>query len=273
MSMVTFEELSEDIPDHLKPFLDREVPPPNLTPLQRKWRNDGLVILRKIIDPALIDAYCERWIKDKPFHKKWRPNVPYMDVHEIRDLCLAGHLMDTLGHLVGEEMGLHLNLCNWVSTERDWHQDSYLNPTEVYNHYLAVWFALDDIDPDSGPFEYIRGSHKWPLMSRQKVWDAAPFDMKNSAEWNDHWPTLTQGFVSRACDEKILQENAVVDRFIPANKGDVLVWNGALVHRGSAPRVRGLERRALISHYSGLNHRHDMPVRKRHNDQGMYFVL
>ena len=45
-----------------------------------------------------------------------------------------------------------------------------------------------------------------------------------------------------------------------AKKGDVLFWHPRLLHRGSTPNDFNLERRALISHYSGINHRPDFPT-------------
>ena len=47
-------------------------------------------------------------------------------------------------------MLLHLALTGWISTQRDWHQDDYLNPPFVANWYAAVWMALDDISAESG---------------------------------------------------------------------------------------------------------------------------
>lgn len=283
MTNPTFEQLTEEIPDHLKPAVFRQSVG-QLTPTQHHFRKHGYVILRNFIDHDLIDAYCARFIRDR--HKddwkyasspvtngKWRPTVPYMEVEEIRDLCCDNKLMGVLKHLIGYEMGLHLNLIEWVSTERDWHADDYLNPEHVNNHYLAVWFALDTINPQSGPFQFIDASHNWPIMRRQRVWDAAPPSMKALPTWNDAWPSLTQGFVSAAYDKKIEDEGLKVSEFIPAEKGDVLIWSGSLVHRGSAPLVRGMERRALISHYSSIHHRKDMPITSQHKDQGTYFVL
>ena len=54
---------------------------------------------------------------------------------------------------------MHLNLTGWVSTERNWHQDDYLNP--FINSWYGRLVALDKISADAGPFEYVPGSHKW----------------------------------------------------------------------------------------------------------------
>ena len=66
-------------------------------------------------------------------------------------------------------MCLSLALTGWVSTERNWHQDDYLNPPDVDAWYVAAWLALDDIPSGSGPFQYVPGSHRWPAIRGDKV--------------------------------------------------------------------------------------------------------
>ena len=39
---------------------------------------------------------------------------------------------------------------------------------EVNGWYLAVWMALDDIGPETGPFQFIPGSHRWPVLRRDQ---------------------------------------------------------------------------------------------------------
>jgi hypothetical protein len=69
-----------------------------------------------------------------------------MHVPEIRDLSLYPPLHEVIKELFGGEFVLHLNLTGFVSTERDWHQDDYLNPPFINGWYLATWMALEDID-------------------------------------------------------------------------------------------------------------------------------
>jgi len=61
-----------------------------------------------------------------------------------------------------------------------------------------------------------------------------------------------------------------------AKKGDVLIWHANLMHRGSKPNVPGTPRKALICHYSSINHRVDMPAKKLFQGRwgsGWYFDL
>lgn len=56
--------------------------------------------------------------------------------------------------------------------------------------------------------------------------------------------------------------------------GCVLLWHARLLHRGSKARVPGMERRAVIAHYSGLSRMAiDMPKVARDPGFGAYFVL
>jgi ectoine hydroxylase-related dioxygenase (phytanoyl-CoA dioxygenase family) len=160
---------------------------------------------------------------------------------------------------------LHLALTGWVSTERNWHQDDYLNPDFVNSWYCAVWMALDHIEPDCGPFQYVPGSQRWPLMRGGKVRSFLTEEESSRREgplgYNE-WPKYSERYVVPAIEAEIEARGAPPITFL-AEKGDVLIWHGRLMHRGSAPLVPGKERRSLITHYSGRGHREDMPNRRR----------
>ena len=261
-----FSMLSETVDDALVPALDRaDVDDSALDPDQRAWRRDGVISKPGFIPEALIDTYCA--IRSRvPDPGGWACPVPYMHVPELRAISLYPPLTQLLGHLIGEEMGLHLNLTGWVSTDRNWHQDDYLNPPYVNSWYAAVWIALDDIHPDSGPFEYVPGSHRWPLLKSHRV-----RMLLDETEREGPWPTLAERFVNDAAEREIVRRDAPRRTFL-AKKGDVLIWHGRLMHRGSYANVPGMERKALISHYSGVHHRPDMPAVAHSADGSAYFV-
>lgn len=258
---IEFSDLCGDEPaDELKPFLDRDTLPEDieLDDFQRQWRERGELRLPPgIIGDDLIDAYCKVREEKCSDPGGWKGPCPYMYFDEIKDLCLHPVLMGILKRLIGTEMGLHLNLTGWVSTERNWHQDDYLNPEFVNSHYAAVWFALDDIHPDSGPFEFVPGSHRWPLTRREKVFE----HLSPEERLTPDWPSRTQGWVSEAFEREIKRRGAKVENFC-GQRGEVLIWHGRLVHRGSPPIRPGAQRKGIIAHYSALNVRKDMPRRK-----------
>lgn len=273
-SGVSFESLCETPPDERLPWIDRsDIDLSAMNSLQRVWRDRGFVILRSLIPSKIIDPYCEVWKKTQLElgldRRAWGIGTPYMTVPELRDICLFPPLTAALNEILGTPMGLHLNLTDWKSTQRDWHQDDYLNPGFVNGHYAAVWIALGHIHPDSGPFEYVAGSHKWPLVRQAKVLETMGEDGSDP-----DWPWRSEELLTPLFTAQVQNSDLETRKFIP-NKGDVLIWHSRLMHRGSVPINPSLERRALIAHYSSLDVRQDMPHRLQHSEHPLswYFAL
>lgn len=272
---ITFADLTEMPNPALVPPLDR----PGAQPVgvtQQAWCREGVVLLPEFFDAPEINYYADvRAAVPTEFFERGYPGpTPYEHVPEMRRLCLEENLMSILADLIGEPMMLHLCLTPWVSTERNWHQDDYLNPPHVNSWYAAVWIALEDIHPDSGPFEYIPGSHTWPLMRRDKVLACMTEAERNEADpisGAKLWPKTSERFVVPAIEAEIAARGVPPKQFL-AKKGDVLIWHGRLMHRGTEPRVPGMLRKALIAHYSGVNHRPDMPNRRKEHG-GTYAVF
>lgn len=265
---VTFEDITDlRLPDELMAPLDRIVTLPELDKLsehEKSWVQNGVVYLPKFLPEDLMDAYCaERSKLERP--GGWKIPTPYLHVPALKELSLYPPLMAILKDLLGEEAGLHLNLTGWISTERDWHQDTYLNPEFVGTRYAATWMALDDIHEDSGPFQFIPGSHRWPVIRRHLV-----FNYLTPEEQNDPtWPTFTQDWIARACMKEAEERQAEIYTYVP-KKGDVLIWHSNLIHRGSPPNVKGMQRKSLISHYSTITSRQDFAPAVV-SDNGRYY--
>jgi phytanoyl-CoA hydroxylase len=105
------------------------------------------------------------------------------------------------------------------------HQDqSYLRV--VPGTCMAAWLALDPCTEANGCMRVVPGSHKWPLLCTQKA-------------------DTTQSFTDVTVP---VPEDAEVAPVI-MDPGDVLFFNGQLIH-GSYPNATAGEfRRALIGHY------------------------
>lgn len=266
--MTTYEDLTEVPDDSVLPWLDRanvDVVDGMLDPIQREWRDRGCVVLPGLIPADLIDAYVRRF---EQYHNVFgfQSPTPYEHVPEIRDIALHPQLVATVNGLIGAEMILHLNLTPWVSTERKWHQDDYLNPPVVNSWYLAAWVALDDVTPESGPFEYIPGSHRWPVLRRDRVMALMTSDqvVKDASDPQSLWTLFTEDEVSRVVEAYRVRMGAAVEQFL-GKRGDVLIWHARLQHRGGAASVRVRDRwrpwkakmpprPALISHYTAVDH-------------------
>lgn len=248
------------------------------------WNPEGVVILEGFMPSAPILAYQEEWADchkylfdtfPPPIAERrqfaftpggWPDATPYMRYPALRELVCDGPLGKVLEMLLGEPAGVHLNLTGWETTARDWHQDQYLNEPCVGDFYAAVWFALGDVHPDSGPFQYIPGSHRWPQVDRTKIKKAMGWEKAASPQWPKHSEDILTPLF-----EQIIEPADVVT-YLP-KAGDVLIWHGRLLHRGSRANVPGAYRPSLIAHYSGVNHRTDMPPAMRHKSGGYFFPL
>lgn len=237
------------------------------------WNDDGVVLLKNFMPEDLMQAYEQCWLAQngpngaKPSPGGWNYCTPYMDHPEVKEILMYGPLHEEMEKLIGEPVGVHLNLTGWVSTTRNWHQDSYLNPPHVGDYYIAAWIALDTIHPDSGPFQYVKGSHKWDQVTREKILQAL-----EPHERDHKWPTHSERLLTEAFEAEIERRGAEVTTHLP-ERGDVLLWHGRLLHRGTIANVDGMERRTLIAHFSGINHRGDMPKAQKHAMGGYFFPI
>jgi hypothetical protein len=276
------ESLARPFDDRELPALDRRHPSASLSKDQVFWRQRGYLILPGLIPEALIAAYSAAWLAEHGPESPegdtgglgsyrrpggWPHATPYMDCLELKDLVTWRPLVEQIAHLIGEPMGVHLNLTGWRSTLRDWHQDGYLNPDHVADYYAAVWIALDDIHPDSGPFEYVPGTHRWPAIRQDLMLRALHEDGQSPT-----WPERSEQLLTPVFERRFEEEGRQTHRF-HAHKGDVLIWHARLAHRGSPPRNDQLVRKALIAHYSGIFHRPDMPPPTHDPGSGWYFPI
>ncbi len=246
----TFLDVSEYPCDDQIPFLDRQnINTSSLNQDQLIWRENGVLIKSHFIPEVLIDGYCDyRKSKNMTHLLGFPDSYAYMRVSQVLALACYKPLSDLLANIFGEEMLPHFDLTQWVSTERNWHQDDYLNEAHINSHYAAVWFALDDIDPDCGPFQYVPGSHLLPITRQSKV-----KAMLNEEERvSTFWPKLSERFLNPIYEDVIKKLQSEPQFFLGA-KGDMLVWHGRLLHRGSKPMIPNKIRKSLIVHYTGIS--------------------
>lgn len=224
---------------------------------QLYYHENGYIILKNFIPHDIINRYLE--LRDSLGVGREKLNVanaPHMEHVEIRDIACYQPLSDMIKHLHSMEMGLIFSLTGFFSTERGWHQDSYLDPDNATPR-CASWVALGDVDDKCGPFELIPKSNRWPALSNQKInqflhedhrWPEA--HMRSSSQ-GPKWGRLSEKFIDPAVDKKLENEKLASKKFL-AEKGDVLVWSGRLMHRGSTPLSKEAVRPALISHYAPI---------------------
>lgn len=235
--------------------------------ISRQWAEYGVVILPSLFTASEVAAY----LTARAANPQWGVTAnPYTHSPEVRDLLCHPLLAQALEELLGQPAGLHLNLLGWYSSQRDWHADIYLNPPNVLFAYSAVWIALEKTHPDSGPFQYVPGTHQWPALSQRKVRDA----MRHAGLDADtpSWPYDSEKLLTPLYEKKFAEQGLEPVTFLP-EPGDVLIWHPNLAHRGSKAVDPGRPRLAAIGHFSGVGVRPDMPTPVQHGQGGWYFPI
>lgn len=263
---VTLADLAEHWSDEQTPDTERYP----MTAAQHAWAVDGVVIHQPgLVSEDAMRAYEAEWLQFNSGRRSgWPYPTPHMDHSALLELCCQRNLAGALEALTGEPMGVHLCLTGWESTRRNWHFDQYLNEPYVGGFYTAVWLALDTIRPDAGPFEYVPGSHRWWDPISQRKMRAALGDDGRGPDW----PTQSERILTPLFEAELAARAITPSQFL-GTRGEVLIWHGRLLHRGSIPKDPILERRGLIAHYSGIRHRPDMPPAIQHPAGGWYFPV
>ena len=105
------------------------------------------------------------------------------------------------------------------------HQDNFYLKAQP-GSCIAAWMALDDCDEANGCMQIVPGSHTWPMLCTTQA--------DTSVSFTDVTVPLPAGVEAQP---------------VVMQAGDVLFFNGALVH-GSYPNITADRfRRALIGHY------------------------
>ena len=246
----------------------------DLTENQAYYSNHGYLILRNFIPSKLIDDYLELRSSLGLVDGQIKGVTPHTCYSQVLNIAAYQPLMDVIRELHGMEMGLIFTLSGFKSTKRGWHQDAYLDDDSSVPR-LASWIACGDVDTDCGPFQYIPGSHRWQALSNKKINQYLKYDYqwphghvsRQTGELG--WGRISEAFIDPAVFRKIKSEGHEVHEFT-AQKGDVLLWYGRLMHRGSPARVQGKLRPGIIGHYAPLFERRRGYFAKRSN--GVHFL-
>jgi hypothetical protein len=103
----------------------------------------------------------------------------------------------------------------------------------------ASWVALEDVQPDSGEFEYVPGTH---LVDERLHWGVAKGHDGDMVEYH---ATLTH------IHDEMRRRGLEAKKFM-AKKGDVLIWHGDLMHGGAPIADPSRTRKSLVAHFMPL---------------------
>jgi len=266
---INFQEIAEYLPNELLPLLlQRDAQFTGLTADQQFFNENGFIVKKNFIPHDLIDEYVRLRRRLNLGRDVFPDYWSHLDYRVFRDLFCSKEMNNLLLEVMGEPMGLHLLLTHFRSLERGWHQDDYLNPHYLSGRYVGVWMAMDDVPESSGPFECIPGSHRWPILRRELVKQLV---VEHARDDNTmEWAIVAEYHVNKAVERMIEQTRSSIFKFL-GNKGDVLIWSGLTMHRGSLPQDPDIVRPSLIGHMSSLARRMDFDRNITRHEGGGYF--
>lgn len=114
------------------------------------------------------------------------------------------------------------------STGTTVHQDSIYLDTDPRGHLIGAWLALEDINPESGPFIVYPGTHK-----------SRPY-LDEDAD--------TYGNIHKYCLNIIDKSNYQLVE-MTVDKGDVIFWHPFLIHGAADNLNPKFSRKSLTGHY------------------------
>jgi ectoine hydroxylase-related dioxygenase (phytanoyl-CoA dioxygenase family) len=208
------------------------------------FQEKGYVVAENLIPDDVIQTYRRYWmdhhapqydgtVASMKNKMGWKESNPFINHKIILEILCHDNVYELFDEVGLEKMGLHLSFTPWYSTEKTWHQDFIKNDTLSAKNYVGLWIALQDVDPDSGPFAFVPGSNNWNF---------------NFSIYEN--PNLQQA-ATHIHNE--VSSNGQSQVFLPKKSGAIL-WQGHTIHRGLSPVNTNTPRECIIGHYvSGMN--------------------
>lgn len=229
-----------------------------------EYEKNGYLVLEQAIPEELLNKYEEVWRREvgdvrdsQGLLVGWDKWDAYLEHDEIMDI-LCHPTIHEVFEKIDRGVALHSSRTYGTSTTMGWHHDSALNNEIAAENYIGVWVALEDVTPESGPFELIVGSHKWDLdFAKLYAIGENPYEG-------------TYGSYEYLLDE-IEKRNGETFTFL-AKRGDVLIWHGRLVHRGTIPENKDKTRMSIIGHYCN-NYAHKDVNEAQPNADKIYYDM
>lgn len=222
----------------------------------------GYVVFPKATDEAMIDEYLEffegAW-DDPPDPDRvlflWkRQQLPldrkfYDEVTKVASLHLW---FDRAGELVFPPAVLRFltqiyerppvafqTMTMRKGSEENLHIDTGPLTLSEPMSMAASWVALEDVQPLSGEFQFIPGSHRLPELLHHGT------DKGHNGDYEEYDKILQTTLAM--CEDRGLETKTFM-----ANKGDVLIWHADLMHGGAQIQDPTRTRLSLVAHFMPL---------------------
>tara|TARA_B110000459_G_scaffold193322_1_gene231487 strand:- start:276 stop:1175 length:900 start_codon:yes stop_codon:yes gene_type:complete len=213
------------------------------------WEKDGYIRLNGFFDVNFVEqintdisnAIAQGKIDFNYTGKKIL--FAHEKVAALKDIINHKGIRTILEELGGQEVVPFQSINFQYGSEQAAHSDSVHMATYPAGGLIAIWVALDDIEPDNGPLFYYPGSHKLPYATNA--------DMGNATGWLLS-PNPNKNY--EKYQESIIQRHNLKPEVLTAKKGDVFIWHANLLHGGMPHTNTEKTRRSMVVHYFYKEH-------------------
>ncbi len=229
----------------------------------RRFRREGYVVFRGLLDSAMlrrIESDLEHGWKgaesgllasipsdasNVPATPELRdhPGARLLDPHwrlpAVREALLHPRLVACLDRVHGAMPMLFQSQQFATSPGAVWHRDDAYLALAPNRTLAAAWVALEPVRPGQGELEFVPGSQRLPgyAFGGCREWYTPPLD--DNAEHGRY-----VAFLKEAC-----RRERLAPRPFHAEAGDLILWDGRLVHGSVATASPPPRRRSLVAHY------------------------
>ncbi|PKP95438.1 MAG: phytanoyl-CoA dioxygenase [Alphaproteobacteria bacterium HGW-Alphaproteobacteria-14] len=157
---------------------------------------------------------------------------------DVRAIASNPQMLNLLGKLYGRAAFPFQTLNFPVGTQQAVHSDSVHFSSLPERFMCGIWLAMEDVAAGAGPLFYVRGSHRWPIVTNAMIGRRGFGEELNSAQdpFAEAWKALCRA--NGAAQEPFL-----------ARKGQALIWTANLLHGGSPQTDPTLTRWSQVTHY------------------------
>jgi ectoine hydroxylase-related dioxygenase (phytanoyl-CoA dioxygenase family) len=220
----------------------------------------GFTVIRNVAPAILCDQVADDFTHYLREHAEYAAkcvdaqgrHLRFVNFHGVSDAALelgnTPQIMLLLDFLFARSAGLYTSLLFEYGSQQPIHRDSPFFHTFPINYFFGVWFALEDIHPDSGPLMYVPGGHRFQVnhhMIFEQLKRQNP--QQSTKELLDRALEHYYGAIIAEA-EKVAPPCSVV-----LKKGDCAIWHPMLPHGGTKANNPMLTRKSIVFHCAPID--------------------
>lgn len=218
----------------------------DLSRVRERYLRDGVVLLRDVLSEGwlrklrdAVDAEVQKG--DRYFAYKNMREIP----GTFQDYCLTSDIGQRVAEVADSPWTSLIYDQVFVKepgtrTQTGWHTDQPYWP--VKGPIMTMWIALDEVDPDNGALEFVRGSHAWGAKYR-------PFKTDQLGAFSHYLEEDNPEYIDMP-DFEADREKYDIFHFEHMNPGDALAFDGMTVHSAMGNRTSTRRRRGYAIRFA-----------------------